>query len=340
MSSQRIASIELGRVIAILAITALHCQLFLTYFLIDDTPWVGYLFNQATRFAVPLFFLISGYLIAEKLSQSPVRTLYRYVKPLFRIWLIWSVICLLMPFNLEVVVQQGYLAERSGYWNYLWQTPFNSLLEGGLVHLWFLPALAIAMTIIAIMKRLSLGGWIVPVAILLYGYGVLAGSYQPLTEWPAPFFTRNGPFFATLMVSIGVAIRVHQFKLSSYLALALAAIGMALHLVEAFWLTGYGQPFNVHDFLFATPLWATGVFLWLLSQPTLGDNRWIHAWSPRVLAIYVSHLPMAIVMMNVAGFLQLEGAGKDAVVFFGMLALTALLIKTVEGTRLQALLFR
>lgn len=59
----KIASLELGRVIAMLAIIALHCQLFTTYWFLDDEPWVAYLFNQSTRFAVPLFFLISGYLI-------------------------------------------------------------------------------------------------------------------------------------------------------------------------------------------------------------------------------------------------------------------------------------
>ncbi len=40
----KIASLELGRVIAMLAIIALHCQLFTTYWFLDDEPWVAYLF--------------------------------------------------------------------------------------------------------------------------------------------------------------------------------------------------------------------------------------------------------------------------------------------------------
>ncbi len=67
--------------------------------------------------------------------------------------MIWSVISLLMPFNLEVMVNQGYLAERSGYWGFLLQHPLNSLFEGGLVHLWFLPALMIAVAIMALLIR-------------------------------------------------------------------------------------------------------------------------------------------------------------------------------------------
>lgn len=49
--STHIASLELGRVVAILAIIGLHCQMALSYALIDEVPWVGYTLNQAARFA-------------------------------------------------------------------------------------------------------------------------------------------------------------------------------------------------------------------------------------------------------------------------------------------------
>lgn len=78
----KIASLELGRIIAMLAIIGLHCQMALTYWQIDDIPWVGYLLNQMARFAVPLFFLISGYLIQPKLTSTPLVTLRNYAKPL------------------------------------------------------------------------------------------------------------------------------------------------------------------------------------------------------------------------------------------------------------------
>ncbi|MCV6069875.1 hypothetical protein OFP26_30320, partial [Escherichia coli] len=70
-----------------------------------------------------------------------------------KIWLVWSVISLLMPFQWQVVAEAGYLAERQGYCEYLASAPLNSLLEGGLVHLWFIPALVIAVAIIACLVR-------------------------------------------------------------------------------------------------------------------------------------------------------------------------------------------
>ena len=77
----------------------------------------------------------------------------RYSKPLLKVWLAWSIISLLMPFNLGKVMEVGYLAEREGYWGFLMSTPLNSLFEGGLVHLWFIPALICAVAILAATHR-------------------------------------------------------------------------------------------------------------------------------------------------------------------------------------------
>ncbi|UPQ89406.1 acyltransferase [Vibrio sinaloensis] len=340
MQNKKIQSIELGRVVAILAIAAMHCQLFLSYWHIGDTPWVAYIFNQATRFAVPLFFLISGYLIEPKLSQQPLQTLKRYSSPLLRVFVVWSFISLAMPFNLETVAQHGYLAERQGYWGFLAQAPLNSLLEGGLVHLWFLPALIIATAIGALLSHYRQLALFVPLGIALYVYGVLAGSYQELTGFVAPFFTRNGPFFSTLLFAIGFTIRQKSIQATARQAGILALVGMTLHFAEAWVLTGHNQAFNANDFVFGTVLWGTGCFLWLLAKPNLGSNQWLTAQSRYVLPLYVAHLPMIIVMMNVAGAAGLSGLSKDILLLFGATVLTFGLIKALEKTPLYRWLFR
>lgn len=340
MESKKIQSIELGRVIAILAIAAMHCQMFLSYWHINDTPWVGYIFNQSTRFAVPLFFLISGYLIQPKLVTKPSETLRSYVSPLLRVFVVWSVICLLMPFNLAKVAEFGYLAERQGYWGYLAQTPLNSLLEGGLVHLWFIPALICAAGIGALLSKLDKLTWFIPIGVALYLYGVLAGSYQAVSELPSPFFTRNGPFFSTLLFAIGFVVRQRNLSLTSGQALLLAATGMVMHLCEAWLLTHVEQPFNANDYLFGSLLWGTGCFMWLLAKPKFGQGLWLTAQAKYVLPLYVAHLPMIIVMMNISGMLALTGFAKDLLVLFGATVVTFLLIKGLEKTPLYRHLFR
>ncbi len=340
MQTNKITSIELGRLVAIFLVVAMHCQMFLTYFLYQDTPWFGYIFNQSTRFAVPLFFLISGYLMQPKLMAAPMATVKSFCTPLLRVFIVWSVICALMPFNFHTVMTEGYLVERMGYWNYLGQAPLNTLLEGGLVHLWFIPALMIAALITALMVRFNQVRLLLPLAAVLYIYGVLAGSYQNITELWTPFFTRNGPFFSTLMFAIGFIIRQNSIQVSAAKAAVLALAGMTVHFIEAYMLMDYKQAFNTNDFVFSTMVWGTGVFLFLLAKPNLGNHAWVLNLSKSVLPIYVSHLPIIIVMMNVAGFMQLAGPAKDATVFTGTIVLTLLLVKGIEKTPLNRWLFR
>ncbi|EHH0749022.1 TPA: fucose 4-O-acetylase [Vibrio vulnificus] len=336
----KIASLELGRIIAILAIIGLHCQMALTYWQIDDIPWVGYLLNQMARFAVPLFFLISGYLIQPKLTSAPFETLGNYAKPLLKIWLVWSALSLLMPFNFQVVAEHGYLAERQGYWGYLAQTPLNSLLEGGLVHLWFLPALIIAVAVVALFVHFQRQHWLLPIAALLYLYGVLAGSYQPLTDLASPFFTRNGPFFSTLLVAIGFMIREKNVRVSSAIAGGMFLVGLLVHLGQAYGLMGYDIAFNGHDFLFGTELWATGLFLLLLNYPQLGQHPLTFALSPYVLGVYVCHLLVIILLMNIAGILGFEGLSRDLFIYPMTIGLSVALVWGLNHTPLQRYLLR
>ncbi len=323
-----------------LAIIGLHCQLFTTHTFYNDEPWLAYLFNQATRFAVPLFFLISGYLIQPKLSTAPFETAKRYSLPLIRIWLVWSILSLLMPFNFADVADRGYLAERVGYWDYLLMNPLNSLLEGGLVHLWFIPSLIMAVVIIAALVRWNLSKWLIPTALVLYIYGVLAGSYSVVTELEAPFFTRNGPFFSTLMVAAGYVIREQNIACSAKTASLMALFGMVVHFFEAYGLHQNDQIFSYNDYLFGTAIWGVGTFLLLLAKPNWGSAAWIQSFANSVLGIYVSHLLVAVVVMNISGMLQQSSWDRDITLFAGTTILTLLLVKGIERTPLRRILFR
>ncbi|WP_070962579.1 acyltransferase [Vibrio sonorensis] len=340
MNKKIISSLEFGRVLAIFAVLALHAGLFNSYPLYNDEPWVGNIFNQLTRFGVPLFFLLAGYFVKPKLASHPLSGLTSYAKPLLRVWVVWSIICLILPFRGDVLLEHGYLAERQGFFNYLSQSLANTLVQGGLDYLWFLPALVMAVAIIALLDHFKQARLLLPVAIALYLYGVLAGSYVVLTDLPSPFFTRNGPFFSTLLVSLGYLIRQNSFMVKPSTAFIMMVIGLLAHMSEAYFLFTHGAAFNVNDYLFGTALWATGLFLLLLNYPDFGNNRVIHYLGRRVLAIYVVHMIFLIYMMNIEVLIGAKYAMRDLLQFGGTTLTTLLFIALIERTPLKKWLFR
>ncbi|HIF9276796.1 TPA: acyltransferase [Photobacterium damselae] len=341
MNENHIPSLELGRIIAIFAVVIIHSQAFNTLPLINGEPWLGYLLNQSSRFAVPLFFLISGYLIAPKLIASPQQTACSYSIPLLKVWLIWSIIYLIAPFNLNTVMQEGYLQERMGYWQYLSENPINSLFEGGLVHLWFIPALICAVILIAFFIRFNKIEWLLPFALLLFVYGLLAGSYQPYTDLDSIIFTRNGPFFATLMVGLGFEYRRQKWQLSNTIALLLFIGGMSLHLTEAFMLSLLPDGlFNIHDFLLGTPLWGLGIFILLLNHPNIGNTQWVRYCAKHTLGIYVLHLLLIIYFMNISMMLNLNPWVSNILIIPTTYCVSLIIISLIDKTRLKHILLR
>ncbi|WP_019612830.1 acyltransferase [Psychromonas ossibalaenae] len=341
MHQNKISSIELGRLLAIIAIIFIHTRPFITTIFGsgEDTSF-GLFLNQISRFAVPLFFIISGYFIAPKLIASPLAHLKIYSLPLLKIWVSWSVIYLLFPINALALSQKGYLAERLSYWDRLAASPLNSLFEGGLVHLWFLPALICAVAIIALLLLTKQVRWLLTIAAVLFIYGVAAGSYQPMTELSAPIFTRNGPFFSTLFVAIGFEIRRREFTMTNIGAWLFIVTGIVIHFCEAYYLTYFGQSFSVHDFLFGTLFWTLGLFMLLLNHPNWGNYRWLQNAAQHSLGIYLVHMLVVIVMMNINGIIQMNSSLASIITPLAAFFVSLALIQLIRKAPFQHLLLR
>ncbi|ETZ10754.1 hypothetical protein AJ90_17225 [Vibrio parahaemolyticus M0605] len=80
--------------------------------------------------------------------------------------------------------------------------------------------------------------------------------------------------------------------------------------------------------------------MWLLVHPNFGNMPWVFKWAPSVLGVYVSHLLVIIVMMNIAGFLGLQDLAKDAFLFPATLVVTLLLVRAIEASPLKKALLR
>ena len=341
-NTNKITSFELGRLLALLCIIIIHAKPFMIEPMIHGQPWPGIILNQLGRFAVPLFFVIAGYLIQPRLSASPMATFSRYSLPLFKVWLAWSIIYLLAPFDLTMVFENGYMAERSGYWSGLLLTPLNTLFEGGSIHLWFLPSLILGVGIIALLCHYEKKQFILPLTLGLFAYGLMTGSYQTFFEVELPIDSRNGPFFSALLIAIGFELRQRQWQASNTVAIVVLFAGWGLHFFEAGLLTMVDMPFNEHDYLIGTPIWATGIFLLLMNYPLFGQANWVQTWSNKVLGIYLCHMLVIIYLMSLFGIFDVS-IGEliyDLSIVPATFVVSLALIKLIELTPLRSLLLR
>ena len=154
--------------------------------------------NTVSPLGVPLFFAVSGFLFFQKDRNG--FELKHYVIRLTKLYGIWTIIYL--PLILWEMVKSG--SNDTGL------LIRRLVFDGSYYHLWFLPALIVAITIVYFLSKKVTDKVILIVAILLYVVGTLVDSYSflsPLFVWKGykAFFitTRNGVFFGTLFVLLG-----------------------------------------------------------------------------------------------------------------------------------------
>lgn len=161
--------------------------------------------NYITRIFVPFYFVVSGYFVAKKTKTEP-DFLKRYSKSIIKLYLIWSVIYL--PFGFEFI--KAYNIPM-----YLYPIALIPALlyVGTYYHLWYFPALLVALWIVRWwQKRYSIKTlFIISMVLFSMGtmetyFGVLPQSFQIALEsyyLPILFTTRNFLFFGLFFILLG-----------------------------------------------------------------------------------------------------------------------------------------
>lgn len=174
----RMPSIDAARAIAIFAVLAIHCDPFIGRVYSLGEVSAGELIDLAGRFAVPFFFVVSGYLLGERCRKSgrDLRVVSGFAGRLAGLVLFWYAFYLLWTPDWNAAWEGGWI--RLAYWRAAalfgdgW-----SLLAGPRAHLWFLPALLIGtLHVFAVMRVKRRVPCLVYFA-LLYAMGLGAGAY-------------------------------------------------------------------------------------------------------------------------------------------------------------------
>ncbi len=288
---KRNSNLDLFKTISIFSVIIIHSNLFANQSTNEPTI-VTAVINQVCRFAVPYFFIVSGYFWENKLSQKnySLTDFLLKLKPLSLAFLLWSGIYLVLTFNLQQLFQYGYL--KVTYWKCYaaLQSPVKTLFSGTQSQLWFLPALICSQIFVFALYQYR-KFLILPVSFALFILGVLGGAYQDTyIGIHLPFDTRNGICFASIFLVMGILLKQFQFQISTAKALLLFTIGLIGQLAEVGYLWG---DFDVHptdvDFVFSTLPFGLGVMFLALSPITF-PLQYLGKIGQHTLGIYLIHM--------------------------------------------------
>ena len=272
--------------------------------------------NQLARWAVPAFFIWSGYFWADGLAargafghdalENPRengaliwQATGRMVRRLATLFTAW---CLIFVFPYEghlfqqptgFAVWQAWSQALSRNVHWIVTHPGTVLLQGTNGHLWFLMALMCAVTVSALVLTLYKAkplGMLTALALLLYGLFLLMEPYSKTRLGiPVAFNGRNGPMLSLLFFVMGLHLqRAGRRPAWVWQGALLTMVGAVVSVVELTWLRGRGVSL-AQDAVAGTVLLGTGVAMLTLANP-----RWLH-WralsvlAPSVLGIYLAH---------------------------------------------------
>jgi surface polysaccharide O-acyltransferase-like enzyme len=290
----RVVSIELFRIVAMIAIIALHTS---PFGFSDRT--LPALLDLIGRFSVPFFFIASGYFFGEKIraGKEAMPTFWRSAKRLSSLYIAWSLFYFLVPIKFLYDIRLG------TWWSLVLKNldhqRGNLLIVGTTYVLWFLPALVLGLGLVAVCVAKGWQKQLPYVAVTIYGIGLWWGSYSLLwannDEMDFAIDTRNGLFFSALYVTFGWLISTQKKRwASAKIAGAIAIGGLLLQFLEAKDLSAAAAvPFRSFDYLIGTTAFGVGIFLLALAKPHWGSQWPVLQWSRYTLGIFLLH-PLVI----------------------------------------------
>ena len=217
----RRAELDLCRVIACLAVAAIHTVMLFWDFSPASPVWAFWnLLSLAVRFGVPLFFLLGGALLLGRERLDFRRHLHRILH-LIVLFYVWSALCRCLDAACGRVWMDG--------------TPLGLLILRGYYHLWFLPALALCYCALPLLHAAIHGGAdnLRRGAALLFGV-VLAlavlDAVPDKPDWLSALLSpwRLSHFRYLIYLPLGLLLAERKLSARALTALGLAALASLL----------------------------------------------------------------------------------------------------------------
>lgn len=275
MPRTRNLTIDTLRLLATLEVIALHVSF-------DTLPdSLNVLIRLQARWAVPFFFIISGYFFAQRLADPKRSDLRPALYRLIWLFVLWSIL------YIPLVISEHEVKEVFR------RLLFPSFIYiGEYFHLWFPSSLVLGFITLLFMFHYKLEKWILPLSLGILAQILLAGAYNQVFDLKFPFdFVIARHWLSVPALSLGVWL-FRRGPLKRGTALALTLGGLGLQLFETWFLyTRFDIPMTEHEVLLGTLPFAYGLAslgvsgLRFLELPTL--SAWGREYS---LGIYLLHM--------------------------------------------------
>ena len=205
---QRYQALDACKYLGILGVVLIHSSA-----LFSDAHRTAYDFlNLVARFAVPLFFMSSGFFLEQSLQKgnAPFGLWKKYMARLGLPLIAWTIFYTPLPDNLFLLFTEGHpvasLIEGFDRFFAWYADPSHLptlLLTGGKYHLWFLNSMLIALTATLALRKIVAPKWSFVLAVIVWLIGLSFGAYKPSpfglpVQWPSGTdqvgFIRPWPF--------------------------------------------------------------------------------------------------------------------------------------------------
>jgi len=248
------------------------------------------IFVQLCSFAVPGFFMVSGYLFMCSWNSAKDKTavIVRYGIRLMVPFFFWALFYAVVPPFISGQPDGISSAIKAHLWGIL-HYPRAFLFSGYVYHLWFLSSLFQALLILSVFLRYGKALHAVLLGGLLYGMELLYGFYS-MTPFGlhTHYDMKEGPFVSTFFVALGALIAQRAYEMKPAEAILMAGAGYLFSLAEIEFLhLHYGRPLLSYNYTIGTAVFALGIMFLALAWKE-GEAKWTRL-GIYTLGIYVLH---------------------------------------------------
>jgi peptidoglycan/LPS O-acetylase OafA/YrhL len=315
---ERNTAFDYTKFFAIVFVICIHANPFegVDYPLVNG-EMINFVIETIARFAVPFFFIVSGYLFTQKILSESGKSAYfqKYITKLAKIFIVWSIIYFLYDAGqnaLKAYISGESMKEKVGT---AWSNTFTleTLFFRGsdtAYQLWYLTALIWSIVILYIFIRWQKVNLLLIAALILNIIGLFGQSYSIFYE--LNINTRETLFFGLCYTSLGSFVALYRYKIFQLLSkiqiryfLFSVVLFTMLQIIEGLYFVEYLGA-KAGDYYFSTIPLIISLFLLTLKVPQFGKKSLLTSIGTKTLGIYVIHTMVISIINNLVGLFNIE----------------------------------